>query len=119
METPKTPHMGEGSTVVFSGNSQIPAIQETYGKTAKLFAKEISARLKNDKAYTLLDIGTSRGELLGGLLSELPMGVVVTNESLLKRGRLLPGRAWLPSRPTFWILVAPRVRSRGLFHLEE
>jgi ubiquinone/menaquinone biosynthesis C-methylase UbiE len=72
MEVEKEPHMGEGSAEVFTGNSSVAAIHQTYGNTAQLFAQQINNHLKNDRPYVLLDAGSSRGELLGGLLAELP-----------------------------------------------
>lgn len=72
MQKVKVAHMGEGSTDVFSGNGQTLVIKEAYGETAKFFAEEISHRLKPDNSYKLLDVGTSRGELLQSLLSKLP-----------------------------------------------
>ena len=62
-----------GKTSIFEGKSKSSVIKEIYGQSAELFADSIRSRLpERQREYTLLDIGSSKGELLRDLLKLLP-----------------------------------------------
>ncbi len=67
-ESKYVPQMGKGAPFAFGAKSSLKAIQDGYAGTAGFFAHEIISRLPNNKKYSLLDVGTSRGELLNELL---------------------------------------------------
>lgn len=65
--------MGNATAGIFKGNSISNAIKEIYGESASLFANLIKSKLPDtEKEYTLLDIGSSKGELLADILTLLP-----------------------------------------------
>ncbi len=65
--------MGDASAKIFKGKSISAPIIEIYGESAGLFSNIIKSRLPDTgKTYTLLDIGSSRGELLSDILDLLP-----------------------------------------------
>lgn len=65
--------MGNATTEVFKGNSISDSIKQIYGESAGLFSNLIKSKLiDTKKEYTLLDIGSSKGELLADILELLP-----------------------------------------------
>lgn len=70
-----------GETSYFKGKSECTAIKEVYGESAELFADIIKSKLPKGK-YSLLDIGSSKGELLTEvlkLLSDYSFDITVTD----------------------------------------
>ncbi|MDE1919453.1 MAG: methyltransferase domain-containing protein [Patescibacteria group bacterium] len=65
-------NMGENTSKVFSGEAGTKAAREAYNKTPEVFSEEIKKRLLPNKEYTIADIGSFRGELLGKLLELVP-----------------------------------------------
>ncbi len=64
--------MGPKTKEVFRGNSESLAVKEIYGESAELFAKVIRSKLPPDGSYSLVDIGSAKGELLQDILKLLP-----------------------------------------------
>lgn len=64
-------NMGENTSRIFSGKGASKAAKETYAETQKIFANEIRKQLTPNKEYTIADLGSFRGELLGQLSKEL------------------------------------------------
>lgn len=67
----KVQNMGETTSKVFSGEYSSETTRELYAETADFFASQIRNRLKNDRLYSILDIGAFQGELLSDLISKL------------------------------------------------
>lgn len=65
--------MGNATGGIFKGNSISDSIKQIYGESAGLFSKLIKSKLiDTEKEYTLLDVGSSKGELLSDILECLP-----------------------------------------------
>jgi ubiquinone/menaquinone biosynthesis C-methylase UbiE len=65
--------MGNATSGIFRGNSTSDATKEVYGKSASLFSEIIKSKLpETEKEYSLLDIGSSKGEFLSDVLGFLP-----------------------------------------------
>ena len=65
--------MGDNTSGVFSGNSSNAANISTYGETAEIFAKQIKDSISNrNSRYTILDIGSYKGELISNIKKLLP-----------------------------------------------
>lgn len=65
--------MGDQTSEVFRGNSPSTAVHEIYGESADLFANIIKSKLPDtEKEYSLVDIGSSKGELLSDVVNLLP-----------------------------------------------
>jgi SAM-dependent methyltransferase len=65
--------MGESTSDIFRGESNSDAIRKIYGQSAEQFADIVKSKLPPvSHSYSLLDIGSSKGELLGDVLRLLP-----------------------------------------------
>ena len=65
--------MGIATSEAFRGHSIFNAVKEIYGDSAPLFASVIKSKFPvTEKEYKLLDIGSSKGELLSDVLKLLP-----------------------------------------------
>lgn len=68
-----TMEMGENTSKVFSGEGTSLAVKEMYAESAPFFAELIKNNLsEREEPYSLLDIGTSRGEFLKEIIDRLP-----------------------------------------------
>lgn len=68
-----TMEMGENTSKVFAGEGAPLAMKEMYAESAPFFAKLIKNNLpEREEPYSLLDIGTSRGEFLKEIITRLP-----------------------------------------------
>ncbi|MFA7302751.1 MAG: class I SAM-dependent methyltransferase [Candidatus Paceibacterota bacterium] len=69
----KVLEMGESTSKVFSGESELTANKEAYAETGEFFADQIRPLLTDkDATYTIADIGSYKGELLGDIIAQLP-----------------------------------------------
>jgi len=64
--------MGVKTSDIFRGKSESGSVKEIYGESARFFSDIIRSRFPADKKYSLLDIGSAKGELLSEMLEYLP-----------------------------------------------
>ncbi len=70
--TKKVFDMGPKTQEIFRGKSESVTVKEIYGESAEFFARLIRSRLPINRSYSLIDIGSAKGELLQDILKLLP-----------------------------------------------
>jgi len=64
-------NQGEKGSISFMGDSSLNSSRLIYGESAKLFASILKNKLSKGEKYSLLDLGSFKGELLKSLLKLL------------------------------------------------
>lgn len=75
-------HMGIKTSDVFRGKSELGPVREIYGESAKFFSEIIRSKFVVGEKYSLLDIGSAKGELVSEMLGYLPeyeFGITATD----------------------------------------